>query len=523
MTHSADPGRDGSPCPWETEFAMSFETALQLFRNACGLGAPLSLVCQEARSSAGAYTPLDYHRPFLLVGRCPQADLFLEHPQVSRRHTYLQAIAGRVFWVDLESRTQTYWDGQEAAQSQGWLDPGQFLQVGPYRIHRTDRQAEEPARSEGLDPFAAQDGAGSQGDALPRPWLELPIRVGGQTSTWTMKGSLALVGRSERCQFAFGDDSVSRYHACLVRTPFGLWVVDLAAREGVYVNGIRVRWAWLADGDPIRIGLFTFVLRYESPPEGICRQDVPLSAGASSTAPPAPARAPTLASSDRDRRSLAVRHKAPTPSLMRAQPVPQPVVAGAPAPLSRGDWEPVPAPGSNLLALWQQQVQLMETFHNDMIMMVQMFIAMHREHLASVRDELDQVQKLTRKLTRLHARLGQLPESAKSSPPAAGGHHRRRRGPARTADATQPQAPPRPRPAQQQVMKRPEGPPSDAAGKPGSTQRPAAKAREAAKPQAGPPPVMASEELYADLTRRITEIQRERQGYWQKILKVING
>jgi hypothetical protein len=34
---------------------------------------------------------------------------------------------------------------------------------------------------------------------------------------------------------------------------------------------------------------------------------------------------------------------------------------------------------------------------------------------------------------------------------------------------------------------------------------------------------MASEELYADLTRRITEIQRERQGYWQKILKVING
>ena len=28
-----------------------------------------------------------------------------------------------------------------------------------------------------------------------------------------------------------------------------------------------------------------------------------------------------------------------------------------------------------------------------------------------------------------------------------------------------------------------------------------------------------SEDLYADLTRRITELQRERQGYWQKILR----
>jgi hypothetical protein len=34
---------------------------------------------------------------------------------------------------------------------------------------------------------------------------------------------------------------------------------------------------------------------------------------------------------------------------------------------------------------------------------------------------------------------------------------------------------------------------------------------------------MPSEDIYADLTRRITELQQERQGYWQKILKAING
>jgi pSer/pThr/pTyr-binding forkhead associated (FHA) protein len=498
---------------------MSFETALQQFRTACGLSAPLSLVCQEASSAAGAYTPLDYPRPFLLVGRHPQADLSLNHPLVSRRHAYLQAIAGRVFWVDLESRTQTYWDGQEEARAQGWLDPGSFIQVGPYRIHRTDRHPEEPARCEALDPFAPWDGAGSEGDALPRSMLELPMRVGGQPSLWVMSGLLALVGRSQRCQFAFGDLSVSRYHACLVRNPMGLWVVDLAAREGVYVNGIRVRWAWLAEGDLIRIGLFTFILRYESPPEGIRRQDVPLSAGAHPTVQPASGSEPTPDSSDRDRRSLVVRREARTPSLMRAEPA----LPGAPATISRGEWEPVPAAfGPNPLAMWQQQMQLMETFHNDMIMMVQMFIAMHREHLASVRDELDHVQKLTRELTRLNARLGVLPQPAGASPGAEAGRPRRELGPAPQADASKPRGnrPPRP---DQPTAKRREGKPADAAGKAGRTGRPKSKAQDAGKPQAGPAPVMASEEIYADLTRRITELQQERQGYWQKILKAING
>jgi hypothetical protein len=307
----------------------------------------------------------------------------------------------------------------------------------------------------------------------------------------------------------------------------GLWVVDLVSREGVHVNGIRVRWAWLADGDLIRIGLFTFVLRYETPPEGIRRRDVPLSAGASPTAPPAGGLEPTPASSDRDRRSLALRRKVLPPSVVRTQPAPEDVPPGAPAPLSRGEWEPVPAPGPNPLAMWQQQMQLMETFHNDMIMMVQMFIAMHREHLAAVRDELDHVQKVTRELTRLNARLGLLPESAEATPAAGGGagagSPRRERRPAPQSGPSRPPANPRPRAAEPPTPKRPRGQPPDAAGQLKSTGRPAPQDQDTGGPGAGPPPVKGSEDLYADLTRRITELQRERQGYWQKILKAING
>jgi hypothetical protein len=36
-------------------------------------------------------------------------------------------------------------------------------------------------------------------------------------------------------------------------------------------------------------------------------------------------------------------------------------------------------------------------------------------------------------------------------------------------------------------------------------------------------PAASSPDLYVHLARRITEIQRERRGYWQRILKAING
>ena len=299
---------------------MSYELALGLFRNACGLSAPLALVCQVVSSSAGAYTPLDYPRPFMLIGRLPTADLSLNHEQVGRRHAYLQAIEGRVYCIDLESRTKTHWKGQEGAQSRGWLDPGGSIQIGPYRIHRTDLQPDGNPHSGMVDPFSPPENDESDPLHLPRPTLELPFRVDGRSSTWTPEGLIALVGRSDQCQLVLTDNNISQYHACLVRTPLGLWIIDLASREGVYVNEMRVRWAWLADGDQVRMGPFTIVLRYESPPEGISRQDVPLVAGASPTAPPASSLGVAPGSFDSDRKALAVRSEVRSMGLGRVEP-----------------------------------------------------------------------------------------------------------------------------------------------------------------------------------------------------------
>jgi pSer/pThr/pTyr-binding forkhead associated (FHA) protein len=499
---------------------VNCELALGLFRKACGLSAPLALVCQDVSSSAGAYAPLDYARPFMLIGRLPTADLSLNHDDVSRRHAYLQAVEGRVYCIDLESRTKTLWKGQEGAQSEGWLDPSGSIQVGPYRIHRTDLQPDGNSYSGMANPFSSPGEEDSNPLNLLRPTLELPFRMDGRSSTWAPRGLLALVGRSDRCQLVLSDNNISQYHACLVRTPLGLWIIDLAAREGVYVNEMRVRWAWLADGDRVRMGPFTIVLRYETPPEGITRQDVPLVAGASPTALPASSLGAATGSFDNDRKVLAIRSQVRSMGLARVEPpghAPRPAL---PAAIDDAEWEPVLSPGPNPAAMWDEQMQMMQSFHNDMVMMFQMFVAMHRENLDSVRYELDRVEQLTRELTLLKSKLGQRPGSAETSPPVdAGGQ----RGESRVAPQMgTPRPEGAPRPPRQPGTRTDRKPHGNADGKPRVDSHSAPVAKDSGKSRTTPPPPMRAAETYADLARRITEIQQERQGYWQSILKAIN-
>ena len=168
--------------------------------------------------------------------------------------------------------------------------------------------------------------------------------------------------------------------------------------------------------------------------------------------------------------------------------------------------------------MWQQPMQLMQSFHNDMLMMLQMFIAMHREHLGSVRGELDRVQQLTQELTLLNARLDQLSGPAGPQPTSAAG--REREDPRRISPLNSTDAEPSPLPSRQIRRKTERRPTGDPDGKSRSS-RSLPVDKDPAKSRPAPPPAMGGPETFADLTRRIAEIQRERQGYWQSILKAI--
>ena len=68
------------------------------------------------------------------------------------------------------------------------------------------------------------------------------------TREWTR------IGRSLAADVRFDDPTVSRRHALIVRQPDGVRVLDDRSLNGVFVNGERVEWSTLRDGDEILVG-----------------------------------------------------------------------------------------------------------------------------------------------------------------------------------------------------------------------------------------------------------------------------
>jgi FHA domain len=62
------------------------------------------------------------------------------------------------------------------------------------------------------------------------------------------------IGRSLAADIRFDDATVSRRHALVVSQVDGVRVLDDRSLNGIYVNGNRVEWSPLTDGDEITIG-----------------------------------------------------------------------------------------------------------------------------------------------------------------------------------------------------------------------------------------------------------------------------
>ena len=68
------------------------------------------------------------------------------------------------------------------------------------------------------------------------------------TREWTR------VGRSLAADIRFDDPTVSRRHALVVRGEEDVRVLDDRSLNGVFVNGERVEWSTVSDGDEILVG-----------------------------------------------------------------------------------------------------------------------------------------------------------------------------------------------------------------------------------------------------------------------------
>jgi hypothetical protein len=75
-----------------------------------------------------------------------------------------------------------------------------------------------------------------------------------KTTAFALHREWTRIGRSLAADIRFDDPTVSRRHALIVRQPDGLRVLDDRSLNGVYVNGERVEWSPLSDGDEIVVG-----------------------------------------------------------------------------------------------------------------------------------------------------------------------------------------------------------------------------------------------------------------------------
>ncbi len=498
------------------------ETGRRIFLDACGLSSALTLECDDPGLPAASSICHEHGLPFVIVGRDPRSDFHLNDPLISRRHAYLQVIAGRIFCIDLESRSRIRWEGADHPATKRWLEQDQFIWLGRYRLRWRGRLGKSAQDAEIVDPLSSHPFDQAAADHLPAAEIELPIRIGETLSSWKISPRLSLIGRSAECQLVLTDDSVSTYHASLVRTPLGIWVVDMLSRQGVWVNGTRVRWAWLDDGDTLRVGRFAFVLRYRSVCDQISRQDVPLDAGAIFSPYPAAAPAGSPGMSMELVKSLPRRSSQLSRSRTEFVPYSAVVAPRSVASLRGDEWNPVPTAAAGPIAIWNQHIQFLEMLHSEMILMVRMFMTMHQEHVGAVRAELDRVQQLTGELEVLRAKLGESSSAKQVDATAGSERDRRETEPYRSVKAAKEVRSLGSTSANQRERRERRKPPDPAANS-GIESVPSARRTHSAPRGEGQSSPVDTAEFHAQITRRIAELQGERQGYWRKILSVISA
>ncbi len=91
-------------------------------------------------------------------------------------------------------------------------------------------------------------------EALDEPGQYLAYRLADDAKAFALQREWTRIGRSLAADIRFDDPTVSRRHALIVRQPDGLRVLDDRSLNGVFVNGERVEWSTLADGDEVVIG-----------------------------------------------------------------------------------------------------------------------------------------------------------------------------------------------------------------------------------------------------------------------------
>lgn len=228
---------------------LMVDSVIRLFEKSLDVHGPLVFQVRPVHRSRTRRIELD--QPFAVIGSGREADVQLGGDDVSFRHVYVQAMQGRVYFVDLGSKSGTRLGDSRTAG--GWFSRFEPLRIGRHIIELAGSE-DEPHSS--VPPACPLESVPERLDELPCFQLQVTAPDGSQ-STIIIDRLMTLVGRGKNCQVVLPDDSVSRVHCCLLLTPAGLWVVDLLGKTGVAVNGTPARCTLFEHGDLLKVGAFS--------------------------------------------------------------------------------------------------------------------------------------------------------------------------------------------------------------------------------------------------------------------------
>jgi ABC transport system ATP-binding/permease protein len=175
----------------------------------------------------------------IVVGRSPDADLVLNHPEVSRRHCRILRGGETWFVEDLGSRRGTAVNGNRIS-GRAMLRVGDKIHVGPILLAFGVSHKETPAIGDIASPIGAVL-------YKQKPTEIIPLNTS------------MIFGRGDEIDVKLDDPAVSRRHAKIEAGPNGYRLLDLKSTTGSFVNGRRFEEHDLVIGDQIQLGPFSFV------------------------------------------------------------------------------------------------------------------------------------------------------------------------------------------------------------------------------------------------------------------------
>jgi pSer/pThr/pTyr-binding forkhead associated (FHA) protein len=213
----------------------------------------------------------EFEQARVVLGRSPGADVRLPGLTVSELHATLELSGGGVRLRDEGSTNGTRVNGVSLVPSRPRsLSSGDEVEIGEFHIRVLSGpllgSATSPERTASLARRLLKELAGPGSEAAAPPFLRVTAGPDRDTVLHLADPpSRLVIGRAEDAGLVLRDPDVSREHIEIVRDLDGSLARDLASKNGLEVNGRRMRERRLRDGDTLRLG--ETLIAYHDPAE----------------------------------------------------------------------------------------------------------------------------------------------------------------------------------------------------------------------------------------------------------------